>query len=619
MNNLEKIPVYYISIDSLIQIYKNKDIVKFNNLGIITDKRSIICQILYKERELIKSPYELKVNKNSLVKWRRKITEYMIDLSISDYQLGRRSPTINRKNFNIIAFFDWLDKNKLDLNNNKEGAIYVFQAYTLFLKSKIRDGSIKNQTASMKQADIRNMLHTVYDDKENQISNSASFILRSKQKASKTEKSSIEDQRYHYQFFSNFFHQVRDFILEGKHFPIKLKLANKEIWCLPSKYMFFSHEDKVFPYGFNPLDGTIKEADVLAKERSCSLKHSKLMISNFKKTLSKANKHRSQKRLYLATHALKAFYMLFLTNTGMNDSTAATLKWNNNYSIEKHRYKFRNIKYRAGNKIVEFEIRSRFVKYFKKFLELRSYVLGEKAFEYLFFVGSGDEVSLSPRQEQGTFSSIINKRFKKHIDSDLPTITSRILRVNKSYQSIKQNGIIAASQLAQTSISTLSEHYQGATDELVIKEFGEYFNTLNNNLFNNSSEQIKTAIGRCSSINSPKQLKVPQNFIGCEKKEGCLFCESYRLHADKEDINKIFSLKYIINECRHIAKDEEHFQSIYGVVLNRIDNISQELIRRDYVTKKEMEEFEIDVFENENLHPYWEYKLKTLITMGILK
>jgi len=619
MNNLEKIPVYYISIDSLIDIYKNKDIVKLNNLGIIIDKRTIICQILYKERELIKSPYGLKVNKNSLVKWRKKITEYMIDLSLSGHQLGHRSSTINGKNSNIITFFNWLDKNKLDLNNNKEDAIYIFQAYTLFLKSKIRDGSINNQTASMKQADIRNMLHTIYDDKENQFASSASFIIRAKQKSPKTAKSSTKDQKYHYQFYSNFFHQVSDFILEGKHFPIKLKLANKEIWCLPSKYMFFSREDKVFPYGFNPLDGTIKEIDVLAKERNCSLKHSKMMIYNFQKTLIKANKHRSQKRLYLATHALKAFYMLFLTNTGMNDSTAATLKWNNSYSIEKQRYKFRNIKYRAGNKIVEFEIGSRFVNDFKKFLELRSYVLGEKAFEYLFFVGSGDEVSLSPRQEQGSFSSIINKRFKKNVDLDLPTITSRILRVNKTYQSIEKNGIIAASQLAQTSISTLIEHYQGASDELVTEEFGEYFKTLNNNLFNNSDEQIKTAIGSCSSINSPKQLKVPQNFIGCDKKEGCLFCESYRLHAGKEDINKIFSLKYIINESRHIAKDEEHFQSVYGLVLNRIDNISQELIRRAYVTKKEMKEFEIDVFENENLHPYWEHKLKTLITMGVLK
>jgi len=204
MNNLEKIPIFYMSIDMLMQFYKSEDIVKSDNLGITTDKKTIICQILYKERELIKSPYGIKVNKNSLVKWRKKITEYMIDLSISNYQLGRTSSTINGKNFNIIAFFNWIDKNKLNLNDKKKSAIHIFQAYTLFLKSKIRDGSIKNQTASMKQADIRNMLRVIYNDQENQIGSSASLIMRTKQKLSKTEKSSTTDQKYHYQFYYDF-------------------------------------------------------------------------------------------------------------------------------------------------------------------------------------------------------------------------------------------------------------------------------------------------------------------------------------------------------------------------------------------------------------------------------
>ena len=46
----------------------------------------------------------------------------------------------------------------------------------------------------------------------------------------------------------------------------------------------------------------------------------------------------------LASHASKAFYMLFLTNTGMNDSTAATLLWDNQYSVDSLQQKFRNIK-----------------------------------------------------------------------------------------------------------------------------------------------------------------------------------------------------------------------------------------------------------------------------------
>lgn len=73
--------------------------------------------------------------------------------------------------------------------------------------------------------------------------------------------------------------------------------------------------------------------------------------------------------------------------TGMNDSTASTLKWNKNYQINKTRQKFRNIKYRAGNKVVEFEIGTKFLKQFQQFILLREFVLNGNESEYLFLQG----------------------------------------------------------------------------------------------------------------------------------------------------------------------------------------------------------------------------------------
>ena len=78
-------------------------------------------------------------------------------------------------------------------------------------------------------------------------------------------------------------------------------------------------------------------------------------------------------------------------------------------------------------------------------------------------------------------------------------------------------------------------------------------------------------------------------------------------------------MKYVINECKYVAKDENHFLSIYGNVLKRIISIEEEIINTSKLSKKDLEEYEKDVFENENLHPYWEYKLNTLINMGVLK
>jgi hypothetical protein len=304
----------------------------------------------------------------------------------------------------------------------------------------------------------------------------------------------------------------------------------------------------------------------------------------------------------------------------MNDSTAASLKWTSDFKLEKNKHKFRNIKYRAGNKIVEFQIQSKFLKDFNKYLLLRDYLLNGKEFDYLFFYGYNKNIYFNNAQKKGTFSSIINGYFKKKIDPNLPIINSKQLRVNKTYQVIKSDGIIAASQLAQSSISTIITSYLGESQKSTDYQFSEYFDTLNKKIFEKSSTEKEIAIGRCKKTNTPDKKFAPIIFQNnCDYNEGCLFCTNFRLHVDKIDLQKLYSLKYVINECKYVAKDENHFISIYGNVLKRIISIEEEIINTSKLSKKDLQKYEKDVFENENLHPYWEYKLNTLINMGVLK
>lgn len=620
MSELEKISVLFISIESLINIYKKRDKVELDNLGIIIfGKKTIICQILYKDKEIIGHPYTLKANKKSCVAWRKKIIEYTLEETITKFQLGLSSSSVNSIISRVISFVNWLDKNSLELTDDIKNAVHVFMEYTLFLKAKIRNSALKNSTARRKQSSVHELLNKIYNDKENIIGNSVSFIPRKITILLKSEKSTDEEQKYHYNFYYNMFHQIADFILNDGQFPLKMKLGAKKFWCLPYQKLFFKETDTNYPRIFNKKDGTIKEAEELAKEYNTDIAQDRYKREKFIKKLELSNQYQSKNKLFLASYGLRAFYMLFLTNTGMNDSTAATLKWNSDYEIEKKRHRFRNIKYRAGNKVVEFEIGNSFVKDFDKFIKLRNYLLCQQEFDYLFFIGSDKNASLSSQQKDGTFSSIINRRFIKHVDPDLPLMASRQLRVNKTYQTIKDNGIIAASQIAQTSINTLIHYYQGTSDEMVHNELGNYFNMLNSNLFMDENGEVETAVGRCLDFNNPRQQMLHDSFIGCAHNEGCLFCENYRLHRDQKDINKLFSLEYIINECRYIAKNENHFNSVYGVILQRIQNIIQALMQKSDITREQINHYKADVFENENLHPYWEYKLKTLVAMGVLQ
>jgi len=617
MDDLEKIPIFFLQLESLNKLYKKQENIKLDNIGIIVNnKKTILCQILYKEKELLRVPYSLKANKELLVPYRRVILKYTIENSITKYQLGLSSSSINGINSNIINFVNWLNDSNLELNENINKATYIFREYIVFLKAKIRNNTICNATACKKQTEIYNMLYHIYDDKENRLGKSIGFIKRSSNKFIKTEKSLQKDQEYHYKFYYNLFHQISDFILDKKSFPLKLKLLNKEYWCLPSVKIFFKITDIDYHHAFNKETGDIKSTEHIMKEYTLSYGYANAKRKNLVKSLATANKYQSKKKLFLASYGLQAFYILFLTNTGMNDSIAATLKWDDNYEVKQSRYRFKNIKYRAKNKLVEFEIGNNFVKDFQKFIRLREYLLCNTKFDYLFFVKSDISATLSTIQKDGTFSAVLNRRFKKILDTELPLIASRQLRVNKTYQTIKKHGVIAASQLAQTSINTLLKHYQGTSSELVELEFDKYFITLNNQLFMTKADQVETTVGWCNNPENPIQSLLPEILTGCERKEGCLFCENYRLHQNEYDLNKLFSLKYIINESRYIAQNEEHFNSIYGGILKRINNII-ELIRENKpdIDIKALEE---DVFENESLHPYWEHKLNTLISMGAL-
>ena len=492
-------------------------------------------------------------------------------------------------------------------------AINIFYHYTYFLKNKMRLGQYSQGEAHTKHASAYKLLYTIFNDKENNLLSAVTLIPNSRN--SKYEKSSDEDKKYHYNFYYNFFHQVTDFLLNNHPYPLKLNLSNTEIWCLPSMRLFFD-KNQDFPMAFNPENGQVRSIESFQEIYNIDNTNIiKAKIRVFKNTIDKANLLKSKKRMELASHALKAFYILFLTNTGMNDSTAATLAWDEDYTIDSAQQKFRNIKYRAGNKIVEFQIQAKFINDFKKYLQLRDYLLDGYSLEYLFFIDSKNNARTTNSLKRGIYSSYINSFFINNLDAELPNISSRQLRVNKAHQVIKQDGIIAASQVLQSSVSTIINSYLGESKESTGEQLTDYFNKLNQNLFSISCDDIPTSIGKC---NAPDNPKIQYQNNTCQKSENCLFCEHFRTYADAEDLQKLYSLKYLINECKYIAKDKQHFDSVYGAVYQRIKSIESYIIQTKQQSEESLKRFELDVFEHENLHPYWEHKLSMLISIGVL-
>ena len=614
MSKLITIPIDFITIEDLIIQYQNNLTVNSDNLGIIADQRSILSQILYTEYKLYKNPYKLMVNKNTYQSERKNIIQYIIEeIIITNRQKGNSDITINRKIQYLIVFIRWMNQENFLYIRNLDEAVNIFYRYTLFLKSKIRLGQYSQGEIHSRHTCVHKMLSTIFNDKANILL--SGIILITNSRSEKKVKSSNEDKKYHYNFYYSFFHQVTDFILNNESYPLKLHLQLGEFWCLPSKHIFFV-KGRPFPMAFDPENGQTRNVDNFQEIYRINNKSIiKENIKRFNNTLDKANLQKSQKKMELASHASKAFYMLFLTNTGMNDSTAATLLWNNQYSIDSLQQKFRNIKYRAGNKIVEFKIQTKFLSVFKKYLLLRDYILDGNHLETLFFIDNKKNARITSGLKRGTYSSYINKFFITNIDSNLPSISSRQLRINKAYQIINQDGIIAASQVLQSSVSTIMSSYLGESKESADIQLTNYYDQLNQNLFLISTHNISTNIGRCSSTVNPD---IRYNENNCLKSENCLFCQYYRFIVDKEDLQKLYSLKYLIHECKYIAQNTEHFEIVYGKVYQRIRNIEECILKSKYLSYESLRRFELEVFENENLHPYWEHKLNMLISIGLL-
>ncbi len=94
-----------------------------------------------------------------------------------------------------------------------------------------------------------------------------------------------------------------------------------------------------------------------------------------------------------------------------------------------------------------------------------------------------------------------------------------------------------------------------------------------------------------------------------------MFCKHFRCHADSDDIRKLLSLLYIIEETKNKAVSIDHFNSIYLVVINRINYLLQEI---SLVQKDLVEKIKEEVFEYEILSYYWEKRLEMLIEIGVL-
>ncbi|MEI8664136.1 hypothetical protein P4S81_02960 [Pseudoalteromonas sp. B28] len=372
--------------------------------------------------------------------------------------------------------------------------------------------------------------------------------------------------------------------------PTKAKSPEQDIWLIGDSFidtkLNYNHDSSPrFIKGFDYSNGKPKDRDELLTEGYSWIQSSDI-LRKYKHSLQQANGDKSIIKRRLATLACNAYFMHFLTLTGMNDSVASRLKFNHSYEIKPESIHFKVIKYRAGNKKISFSIQSEFIEDFKLYLKLREKLLIKynSSLSTLFIKSVVYKVT-SPNTDGTTTSKI--RKLMKTLTGNAIGGTSRQLRVTKGVWIRSKYGETVSAYSLQHNVGTSIKSYTSQTEEKTIDELTNYFDKLNAKVINRKDSTIDiTEVGGCSDKYNPSNQKNIDTPSNCIENEGCLFCDKYRVHADEIDIRKLLSLKYVIEQSKSLSKSIEQFHQFFGPVLERIDELLHSLKNADPALEK---------------------------------
>lgn len=430
---------------------------------------------------------------------------------------------------------------------------------------------------------------------------------------------------YEFNFFTKLFRQLSSIVLDEKILPCKVNLADEDYWLMPVR--MFWMKSKLSPpefscRGFNYQTGKIPTFGELRSEP----RHSAICNTELRNSIQKAvnatsreNAYYSYVRKSLAAWSCKAYFMHFLIITGENDSTAATLLFSKDYKTSKHEVNFKSIKWRSNGQEVNYKIQNEFIEDFKRYLQIREYLVShhDPSFEKLF-IGSGTN-RLTALNSGGQASSKLRLNFIRFLpEADLKG-TSRTFRVSKSIWVRNSYGSQVSAYVLQHQLNSSLDSYTGQNDEQTAEEFTDFFEKIDEQIKQHKNPQEKeTSVGACSEENIPIHLFDQNIALDCSKSESCLFCSKYVVHSDEKDIRKLLSLKYLIEQTEALAVSKVHFNEISTDVLKQIDSYIERItsLNTDLVdvTKRVTKE----VYEDENLSPYFLKKLELLEQLGVL-
>lgn len=423
---------------------------------------------------------------------------------------------------------------------------------------------------------------------------------------------------------SALFSGISELVLDKKPYPYKLAVpqylgwADSFLWLFPAiKRIRPPWEPecrgaRAIDYANGRLQ-TIKKLTPLFKFPCMAVR----ALTDMETALTAANSDFNNPRRWdAARQAATCFPLLFIAHVGMNAAQMRQLPWDGNFEVSPERQGFRTVKLRAGGRQVSFEIQPTFLALFRRYIDLREYVLKGRACPWLFF--SCATAKDTPAQIGGAFLDNIQKHLRL-IDKDLPYISARVWRACKSDWLLRNTDPATAALVLQTSLSTMLNSYAAGSKTTAMVEMSAYLNRVADKVLEakDPTPVQPGPVGGCVAYGEPSEVPAAiRDKPNCKNPEGCLFCAQYRVHADERDTRKLLSCRSCIRQTASFSQSAEAFQDVFGPVLVRIDELLSEIRQREGGTTM-VSKLEVEVDDGE-LDPYWSKKMELLINLGML-
>jgi hypothetical protein len=539
----------------------------------------------------------------------------------------------------VVTFLNWCDeKTGVDYLSSKSTIRKSYSDYTSYLIERVRRGEIKQNTAARTQGAIVLPMSEMFNfTSEVDLTAGITNIKRIIATAIVTTPPNETDLGIMLKYCYQLFNQLCDFVILKTDFPHKITVAENDYWMMPSVQWVLSESknnnrassqrpswqwnyklgristfEEILDLKGISLHSATNEEKRVAKEQKASAEHD-LKRSNIG--------CRSQLRDRIGQLAHNCYLFIYLAATGSNLQQAINLDIDSK-DYTKRIQGFKTAKGRASGAEVEYHIGTRLVPLHKKFIKLRDYfVATEPSYQGLFFKNSECQGAALKRIPENTISQLYI-RLRGMFDYDAGGISSRELRSNKSDVLVNSVGLATTAMLIQNNLKTVDRHYSSGSPNKAGKELTQFYEGLDRLIVTSetaTNKFIESSVGLCKSIGNPMSTEnEPVIKPDCHQPEGCFFCDKYVLRVTDTDVRKLCSVLYVINETSNLAKSEEHFLTVFGEVISRVEEILSMLKSRNSKARSLVERIKIDVDSNENLDKYWQNKLDMLVKMGVI-